>query len=500
MRSSANTLGDRFRLAAEANPQHPAILWKSNAITYGELARGVAQLANRLRESGAGSGTRVAIALPNGPAFIRAFFATAHAGGVVVPINPVLTETEMASLLGDAGVEFFITDADLHERCTAALLTARGEDREAVFEVDDDDAPDASGEGEGKAIPWSEAAATSDDPVLYLYSSGSTGKPKRIVRTHFNLLYETDRLTKALGFSPEVRVIGVAPFSHVNGLTRSMLASMVSGATLVPLPRYERRSVARAIEEHRINIFIGVPFMFQVLAESRWPEPVDFSSLRHCFSSSAPLPQAASVAFNDRYGLFVRQLYGSSETGTIALNLADDPRESLESVGLPIEGVEVEIFGEDGTPAVPGEEGDIGIRSPAATTLYPGLPEATAKAFQGGFFFPGDVGRKDANGNICLIGRKSLFINCGGYKVNPYEVEQVLERHPAVGQAVVAGVDTPYGDQRVRAVVVPKGECSRDELIALCRDRLADYKVPSVIEFREQLPTSAAGKVQRQEL
>jgi long-chain acyl-CoA synthetase len=497
MHSSSDTLCTRFRNAAEADPQHPAVLWNSGAITYASLAYEVASLARRLVEAGVEPGTRIAITLPNGPAFVRAFFAIAHSGGVAVPIDPALTETEMASLLADAGVSFLTTNAELRERCTNAFLAAGNEDRGAVFEIGDHDPSEGP---KGGGIPWPEMAAASNDPVLCLYSSGSTGKPKRILRTHFNLLYETDRLTKALGFSPEDRVIGVAPFAHSNGLTRSMLASMLAGATLVPLPKYERRGVARTIEEHRVNIFIGIPFMFQVLAESRWPWPVDFSSLRHCFSASAPLPREVSVAFHDRYGHYVRQAYGSSETGSVAHNLADDPVESLESVGLPIQGVEVEIFTEDGTPAKSGEEGDVGIRSPAATREYPGLPEATAKAFKDGYFFPGDVGRKDAKGNIYLIGRKSLFINCGGYKVNPYEVEQVLERYSGVRLAVVVGMETPYGDERVRAVVVPDGECSREELISVCRDRLADYKVPSVIEFRDELPTSATGKVLRQEL
>jgi long-chain acyl-CoA synthetase len=482
---------------AEANLSQTAVLWNSEPITYAALAGGVARLATRLNGAGAEPGIRVAVALPNGPAFVRAFFATAYSGGVVVPINPALTELEVTALAADAGVELVITNSELRERCGAAILAAGNENREAVLEIGDDDPLETL---EAGSIPWPEQAAESGDPVLYLYSSGSTGKPKKIVRTHFNLLYETERLTRALGFSPGDRVIGVAPFSHVNGLTRSMVASMLSGATLVPLPKYERRAVALTIEKQGINLFIGVPFMFQVLAESRWPRPVDFSSLRYCFSSSAPLPREASVAFHDRYGLYVRQLYGSSETGTIAFDLSDDPGDTLESVGLPIKGAEVEIFTESGALAEPGEEGDIGIRSPAATSEYPGLPEATARAFKGGYFFPGDVGRKDAKGNVYLIGRKSLFINCGGYKVNPYEVEQLLEQHPNVGRAAVVGADTPYGDQRVRAVVVPDGECSREELIDFCRAGLADYKVPSVIEFRDALPTSAAGKVLRHEL
>jgi len=170
------------------------------------------------------------------------------------------------------------------------------------------------------------------------------------------------------------------------------------------------------------------------------------------------------------------------------------------SVGLPIPGVEVEIFTEGGEIAPPREEGDIGICSPAATTEYPGLPEETDSEFRGRFFFPGDVGWKDEQGNIFLVGRKSLFINRGGYKVNPYEVEQLLERHPGVRQAAVVGVETPYGDEQVKAVVIPDGDCDREELIAFCRDRLADYKIPGIIEFRSELPTSATGKVLRTNL
>jgi long-chain acyl-CoA synthetase len=497
MHSSSETLGGRFSEVAEANRRHPAVLWNSVEITYASLAEAAARLAAQLMEAGAEPGMRVAIALTNGPAFAQAFFAVAYSGGVVVPINPSLTRSEMTALFADAEVGCVITDSELRQRCTDAFLASGGEDQGAVLEASHDEFADGL---QPDDMPRPPVDVMPDAPVLYLYSSGSTGKPKRIVRTHFNLLYETDRLTRALGFSPSDRVIGVAPFSHVNGLTRSMLASMLSGATLVPLPRYDRSAVAQTIEQYGINIFIGVPFMFQVLAESRWPRQVDFSSLRYCFGSSAPLPREASVTFHDRYGLHVRQLYGSSETGTIALNLEDDPAESLESVGLPIDGVEVDIFTEAGTIAEPGEEGDIGIRSPAATREYPGLPEATAKAFREGYFFPGDVGRQDAKGNTYLIGRRSLFINCGGFKVNPYEVEQWLERHPTVRQAAVVGFDTPYGDQRVRAVVVPEDQGSHEELIAFCREGLADYKVPAVIEFRQELPTSAAGKVLRQEL
>ena len=194
--------------------------------------------------------------------------------------------------------------------------------------------------------------------------------------------------------------------------------------------------------------------MFGMLADTRWPSPVDFSSLRWCFSASAPLRPETSRRFRERYGVYVRQIYGTTETGTIAVNLDPRVEESIESVGTPLEGVVVDILAEDGRVLPSGATGEIGIRSPAAAREYPGLPDETRAAFVGDYFLPGDIGHKDARSQIYLVGRKSLFINRSGYKVNPREVEAVLERHPKVREAAVVGVTTQYGDQKVKAVLV----------------------------------------------
>jgi long-chain acyl-CoA synthetase len=303
-----------------------------------------------------------------------------------------------------------------------------------------------------------------------------------------------------LRFTPTDRVLGVAPFSHVNGLMRSMVGSVFAGATLVPLSQFDRREVGQVIEEQGITVFIGVPFMFAMLAETRWPRPVDFSSLRVCISSSAPLRRETSERFYEKYGRYVRQLYGTTETGTIAVNVSQQAEEALDCVGTPIEGVEVEIFSGDRRVLVRGEVGEIGIRSPAATREYPGMSDQTEVAFWNGYFFPGDIGRKDTMGRVYLLGRKSLFINRGGYKVNPYEIEEVLERHPKVRDVAVVGVDTVYGDQKIKAVVVPSAGCTEDEIIEFCRRTIADFKVPSIVEFRAELPKSSAGKILRRAL
>ncbi len=490
------TLYSRLQQQATLSLREVAILETDRALTYAELLGRTDDVAVRLRRAGTEAGDRVALVLPNGSEFVQAFFAVAAVGGVAVPLNPALREPELAALMEDGPVAAVVTVSDLRDRCVGALqLVSSGVDVPVLLTG-----------GEGQVAPVVDSgteagpAASPGDPVLCLYSSGSTGRPKRVIRTQGNLLWETDRFTAALGLGSADRVLGVAPFSHVNGLMRSMVASVLSGATLVPLAQFERRAVGRTIQERRVTVFTGVPFMFAMLAETRWPQPVSFSSLRLCFSSSAPLPPETIQRFLERYGVRVRQLYGTTETGTIALDGAPEPAPTAECLGVALDGVEVDIFSEDRRPVRVGDSGDIGIRSPAATREYPGLPDQNTLSFWNGYFFPGDVGYKDPAGRIYLVGRKSLFINRGGFKVNPYEIEALIRQHPKVADIAVIGVDTEYGDQKIKAVVVPRERCAELEIIDFCREQMADFKVPSIVEFRTELPKSSTGKLLRKDL
>jgi long-chain acyl-CoA synthetase len=494
------TLSSAFLATAEAHPDRVALIDLGRIYSYAQLAAAVRALAEELARAGIGRGDRVALVLPNGAEFVVAFFAIINVGGSAVPVSPTLEEPEIRAVLGDAGVSAVLTGNELRARCSAALRSACGLGEEAAIIVRDVEKLSRVADHQSPETAWPRSAALADDSALCLYSSGSTGRPKPVVRSHANLLYEIDGLVAALGLSSDDRVLGAAPFSHVNGLVRSMLSSLLAGATLVSVPQFERRAVGRMISEQALTVFIGVPFMFAVLAETGWPRPVDFSSLRLCISASAPLKADTSRRFWQQHGIYVRQLYGTTETGTIAVNLSPDIEGSLDSVGAPLEGVKVEIFSDDRRVQPVGAVGEVGIQSPSAALGYLTAPEQTRIAFADGYFFPGDIGRKDREGRIYLVGRKSLFINRGGYKVNPREVEEILERHPKVKEAVVLGVGAERGDEKVKGIVVVSEPCGALEIIDFCRGKLAPYKIPSIVEFRSTLPKAPNGKTLRAKL
>jgi long-chain acyl-CoA synthetase len=240
--------------------------------------------------------------------------------------------------------------------------------------------------------------------------------------------------------------------------------------------------------------------MFIALAKTNFRRQPDFSSLRLTVSASAPMPKTLNQQFHERFGTYVRQLYGSTETGTISVNLSPDVENSLESVGTPITGVEVEVFAEDGRVADAGEMGEFAVDSPAAITAYDGLDDVNKETFRHGYFFTGDLGRRDENGLLYLLGRKKFFINKGGYKIDPREIEELLESHPSVEEAVVLGVPTSYGDERVKAVIVLRSPCTEEEIIKHCQGKIADFKTPSLVDLRDSLPKSPTGKVRRKML
>jgi len=279
-----------------------------------------------------------------------------------------------------------------------------------------------------------------------------------------------------------------------------MMTSMFVGATLYPVPEFKRREVLEIITREKVTYFGAVPYMYVILAATPLRGEVDLSSIRIAFSSSAPLLPDNNRRFLAKYGIFVRQLYGSTETGTISVNIDPNVDECLESVGLPLEGMRIEVLDDEGKPRFTGQEGEVAIASPSAITAYDKNPEANAKSFRDGFYLSGDLGFKNERGYLTLTGRKKFLINRGGYEVNPVEVEQAIQSHPKIQEVVVLGAPTPHGDQMIRSVIVAHAPCTEAEIIEHCSSKIADYKIPSLIEFLDELPKSQTGKILRNKL
>jgi long-chain acyl-CoA synthetase len=463
-------------------------------IGWAEVRERADRLAQGLASTGLGQGDPVALVLPNVPDFVLAFFAVARLGGVVVPLNPQFKEAELDFHFREAGVRAVVADEQTLGTCRG--IVADWDDEVQIVSALDrliDDHPTGA-----------EDAGSSDAEAVFQYSSGSTGRPKRVPRTHRHLRVEADSVVAATELGSDDVVFCTIPLFHTYGMGCCLLAAVRAGATLVLLDDahpfiLKREHVLEVLERERATVFPAVPFTFRVLAEA--PGSADLSSVRLCISAANALPRSTFEAFERRFGVPIRQMYGCTEAGAVSLNLDADPRSTVTSVGRPLGGVELAIVDGDGEELEVGRNGEIVIRSPAMTAGYAGMEELNRHAFRDGGFRSGDRGRLDEAGRLFITGRQKLLIDVKGDKVDPIEVEDVLAVHPKVGEVVVVGVDSEVdGEQLIKAVVVVRRECQERELIRYCRERLADYKVPQLVEFREEIPRNPAGKVLRKYL
>lgn len=487
---------------ADATPDRTAVVYRDERLSFAALVERVERLADGLASRGIGAGDAVGLVLRDDPWFYAAFHAIAALGAKVVPANPAFKQAELEFWFRSADVKAVISDersAGVCERIAAGF--------ERPVEVI------GAGAGHGQSVTLTglvEAGSARrleprdpEEAAVGQFSSGSTGRPKRLDRTHGQCLAEGG-LYVSLGYAHEDRILASVPFFSSWGLGSCIVGATVAGATLViledPHPFLLKRHRAfELIEQEGVTIFPGVPYSYRLMADA--PKAADVSSLRLCFSAGTALPRGTFEAFGERFGVLVRQLYGSTETTVIAANLSPDPVATFESVGQPVAGVDVAIVDEEGAPLPVGEIGEITVASPAATRGYAELPELNEVAFRDGHFFTGDLGRLDEDGLLYIVGRKKLLIETGGFKVDPIEVEAVIDAHPAVAESVVVGVDTEIaGEQRVKAVVVREADCEERELVSFCRERLANFKVPQSVEFRDEIPKSPLGKVLRKYL
>ncbi len=485
-----NTVRELLQSSANNFSQNIAVVDDDRRITYEELFSMVEDLSSHLKSGGIDKRDAVVILLPNSIEFVVAFFALANIGAISVPVNTVYKKEEIKYYVEHSLAKLVLTEESLETlaeevitNANTSILVIKGPSFKLRRDI----------------MPVDEVPIDPLDEVIYLYSTGSTGKPKRVSRTHQNLVALADNHTQTVGWTEEDKILFAVPISHTYAFG-NFISSVKIGATIFVLDTFNRSRVLDTIEKESISVFPAVPVMLDVLAKTYLPEPKDLSSLELVISAGAPLPEKTFRSFYEKFGIYPRQLYGSSETGVISINLGDDIDHTFNSVGRAVKNVIVKIFDDTGAEQGVDEVGEIAVSSPSMTTSgYYGLPEETREVFRDGYYFTGDLGKIDSEEFIYIVGRKKLFINISGNKVDPVEVENALIEHEQVKEAAVLGV-TDDDVETVKAVIVPTGELERKDIIAFCRDRIAEFKIPRIIEFRDELPRSPTGKVLREEL
>lgn len=511
---------------AEAQPQKVAVRYQGSSYSYGRIYATSLDIVSALFRVGVVSADKVGIIFPNHPDFIAAFFAVSSLGGTVVPINPLLKAEEIKHILSDSQAKVLI----VHESTAGEVADAVENlpNLEHVFVL-------TYGEKGGyTAVELSEKAAArvkmtqlcmsyvsesagcssffgkiaQVDPELDLavlvYTSGTTGKPKGAMLTHKNLLGAVTAAHAAFPVTSEDRLLGALPLCHIYGLTVVMLGTMHKGGSLALIEKFDVVPALKTIEEERVTVLPAVPTMYQYMIMHLEKQTFDLSSLRLCLAGGAPL----SKTVFDSLSRFVKaplvEGYGLTEVSCVATLNPVDGVNIHGSVGPAIPTVSIGIFDKDGKELPPGIEnvGEIAIKGPNVMRGYYGAPEKSAEVLKDGWFFTGDLGYLDENKYLWIVGRAKELIIRGGQNIYPREVESVIAKLKGVVDVAVIGVPEPIMGERVKAVVVldKDAEVSEEQVKEFCQKRLADYKVPRVVEFIDKLPRNSTGKILKSQL
>ena len=462
-------------------------------ITYAELKRQVREVAESLAAFGIGRGDRVGIALPNGLPVIVTFLAAAEAG-TAAPLNPGYREEEFKFYLEDTNAKLLLLPADGADEArkaagsTVPIATVAMANGRVTIAGGTDRLPVAPPAPDGP-----------DQPALILHTSGSTGRPKRVPLGHANLRISAANVARTYALGPTDVSLCVMPLFHVHGLVASTLATLSTGGTVVVPAKFTPLSFWRIARDYGATWYSAVPTIHQLLLAraDRAARPAGAERLRFIRSCSASLPPQVMHDLEAAFGAPVLEAYGMTEAAhQMASNPLPPAARKPGSVGAGT-GVHISVMDETGRHLPVGERGEVVIQGPNVITGYESNPEANATSFVDGWFRTGDQGVLDTDGYLTLVGRLKELINRGGEKISPREIDEVLLAHPAVAEAVCFGVPHPTWGEEVAAVVVLREATSESDLMAYCKDRLADFKRPKQIHITETIPRTATGKIQR---
>ncbi|MEU9734771.1 AMP-binding protein [Streptomyces sp. NPDC048002] len=524
-----HTMLDAFRAAADRAPDQAAVRYFDGVLTLAQVDRASDALAVALLEGGFHRHDRLALYVQNNPGFVIGVIAAWKAGGTAVPVNPMNKASELRHLLDDCGATALLCLDTLYlsvvqgvistdcQAITTVITTSacdwQTRDDDRVMDVPPIPAPPGTlslldivaahnGRTPGASPPQP------DDIAALTYTSGTTGRPKGAMNTHRAMVHSCCNFRQWMSLTPADTVLGTAPLFHITGLLGHLGLALLLPCPLVLTHRFHPAVTLEALREHRPTFTVAaITALTRLLEESQEPA-ADFASLRVIYSGGAPIAPAVGEAFHARTGIYLHNIYGLTETTSIThatplgARSPVDPASGTLSIGVPVFGTSVRILDDSGQEVPVGETGEIAISGPQIIPGYWGHPEATAEALPGGELRTGDVGFMDKDGWFYLVDRKKDMINAAGYKVWPREVEDLLQRHPAIREAAVVGVPDRYrGETVVAFVSLHAGSTvTPAELVRFGKDNMAAYKYPRTVHVLDELPKTPSGKILRREL
>jgi len=519
-----------FKAAAARHPDADLIRYFDGVLTMAEVDRMTDALAVGLHAQGFQPGERVAVFLQNVPQFMLSMLATWKAGGVMVPINPMNKERELEYVLKDSGATVLVALESLYAEVAAEVVGSGHTKVRTVVTTNEldllgDETPPALFAGSSKQridgtldlldIVRSHDGEQLETPeiqpesiALITYTSGTTGPSKGATNSHRNIVFNSTAYRDWMYLTEDDVVLGVAPLFHITGLIAG-----ITLAFLVPMPlvlgyRFDVSTTLDLIERHRPTFTIGAITVFIALANDPEAADRDFTSLSKVYSGGAAIPPSVAERMEAELGLYIHNAYGLTETTSpshaVPLNTRApvDETSGALSVGVPIFNTVVRVVDDEGIDVPFGEVGEFVTSGPQVVSGYWEKPLETEHALPNGELFTGDVGFMNSEGWFFVVDRKKDQINASGYKVWPREVEDVLYEHPAVREAAVVGVADEYRGETVKAFVSlrPGTEVTEIELISFCKERMAAYKYPRMVEIVDELPKTVTGKILRREL
>ncbi len=463
----------------------------------------VNRTANALADLGVTKGTCLVTLMCNSPTFLEVFFACAKLGGIIVPVNAALSLTELTHIVTDCAPRVLVYTTENRDKVDHLKTAVGGEVHYLVADskAAPDDRPLASlTRGAAATVP--RVSVDLPDPLMIMYTSGTTGAPKGAVLSHGNFLFGAIHSLHSYQLDANCRSLVVAPLFHIGALAASVIPVVYAGGALV-LKSFDNPSdIITCIVQEKITFMFAVPVMYDMMAKApRWPV-ADFSGVDFFIAGGAPMPVPLIHRYQKEKGVAFAQGYGMTETLRItALDLADADRKA-GSIGKEVFHTAVRIVDDDNREVSPGATGELVVKGPTVFRGYWNNPAATDAAMKGGWFHTGDLGRRDAEGFLHLVGRKNDLIICAGENIYAAEVERAIEQHPQVAEAAVVGLpDAKRGEVPAAFVRLENGQAPAEaELLRFLDGKLAGFKRPRKMWFVEEFPRNRAGKIMKSDL